>query len=482
MRHVAATTVVSAVLLLACVPGRAEDARLRAAGPVGLGYVGMYYGLTDLNGSWYVGSDYFGFPSKTWMAVADTGGSACILGTTTQWAYKEWDGQGIPLQLYPDVKFTDEGFGGMVDFAVTEAVRLMIGDFRTVDVAPNPEDPDLYTAYGQVGGPQPPSVHLAAALEPIGGGDIDFEIIGMSVMQGRVLHVDPHYLQLLRLMLFVMGGSLEQTPPPPTHPRAMFIPVTMQDFFAEPQPVEVGEHPMLPVHIRHEADDPFATRTALFDTGSPVNFVTESFAVEAGIDLNSAPDLTIELIGLGPGQQERPGWCVDALALDLGNGREGDQLVITNTAVFTIPDGSMPGGLDAILGCGPFSPSMWFEDTPVLEWYVDTRDPDNAYIIVVPAKPGDANFDNNVDGADYTIWADNYQNAGTWTECDFSGDGFVDGADYTIWADNCDGGGTVPEPAGVAFLAVVAWMICRRRGRSRPGAAAQKESPPACVR
>ena len=98
MRHVAATTVVSAVLLLACVPGRAEDARLRAAGPVGVGYVGMYYGLTDLNGSWYVGSDYFGFPSKTWMAVADTGGSACILGTTTQWAYQELEGW---LGMYP---------------------------------------------------------------------------------------------------------------------------------------------------------------------------------------------------------------------------------------------------------------------------------------------------------------------------------------------------------------------------------------------
>lgn len=463
MRRLAAMALLAA-LLPAGAPARGEDSYLPAAGPVGLGYVGMYYGLTDLTDTWYVGSDFFGFPSKTWMAVADTGASASILGTTTQAAYVAWDGQGLPMQLYPDVKFTDVGFGGTVDFKVTDPVRLMIGDFKTVGVAPNPEDPSLYTAYGQVGGPQPPSIHLAGAIDPIGGGDIDIDIIGMSVMQGRVLHVDPHYLGFLRWMLITMAGSLERPPPPASHPRALFIPVTLEGFFTEPQPVEVGDHPMLPVHIRHGPGDSFAARTAIFDTGSPATFVSESFAIEAGIDINSPYDLTIQVSGIGSGQAERPGWFVDALKLDLGNGREGDQLIITDTAVFTIPDESMPGELEAILGNGMFSPSMWFVDTSVLEWYVDTRDPENSYIIVVPAKSGDATFDDAVDGADYTIWADNYHLPGAWTEGDFNQDGFVDGADYTLWADNFEGGGgSVPEPVTVSFLAAAAWMLRRRR-------------------
>lgn len=52
--------------------------------------------------------------------------------------------------------------------------------------------------------------------------------------------------------------------------------------------------------------------------------------------------------------------------------------------------------------------------------------------------PGDANFDNIVDQADYTIWADNYNSAGPNRigTGDFNGDNDVDQADYTLWADN----------------------------------------------
>jgi hypothetical protein len=50
---------------------------------------------------------------------------------------------------------------------------------------------------------------------------------------------------------------------------------------------------------------------------------------------------------------------------------------------------------------------------------------------------GDASGDGAVNGADYTIWADNFGlQAGTFDQGDFNCDGFVDGADYTIWADN----------------------------------------------
>jgi len=79
--------------------------------------------------------------------------------------------------------------------------------------------------------------------------------------------------------------------------------------------------------------------------------------------------------------------------------------------------------------------------------------------------PGDANLDDQVDGADYTIWADNYLVTDVgWEGGDFNGDGEVDGADYTIWADHYGvGGSAVPEPATLALLAVAGLATLRRR-------------------
>ncbi|MBL9125771.1 MAG: hypothetical protein JNG90_19175, partial [Planctomycetaceae bacterium] len=59
------------------------------------------------------------------------------------------------------------------------------------------------------------------------------------------------------------------------------------------------------------------------------------------------------------------------------------------------------------------------------------------FIFSFTILPGDANRDNLVDGADYSIWADNWlHQPATFTQADFSGDGMVDGADYVLWADN----------------------------------------------
>jgi len=65
------------------------------------------------------------------------------------------------------------------------------------------------------------------------------------------------------------------------------------------------------------------------------------------------------------------------------------------------------------------------------------RPPRQEPLYAPPPLPGDANGDGAVDGADYTIWADHYQQSGGWEDGDFNGDGTVNGADYTIWADNC---------------------------------------------
>ncbi|MBX7072168.1 MAG: hypothetical protein K1X71_03390 [Pirellulales bacterium] len=84
---------------------------------------------------------------------------------------------------------------------------------------------------------------------------------------------------------------------------------------------------------------------------------------------------------------------------------------------------------------------------------------------------GDANGNGIVDGADYTIWADHFQQSPQpFWHGDFNGDGVVDGADYTLWADNFTplpsaAALPIPEPAaGVLALVgcLVGWLLFRR--------------------
>ncbi len=375
-----AVLILSGLILWVNASAVAEDVQLQAAGPIGLAYVGMYYGLTDLSDKWYVAENLVGSPSTTWHALVDTGASATILGRTTQAAYAA--GTAIPMQPYPDVKFSDVGFGGAVDFAVTQSVQVMLAGQKAAEG--DTENHSLYTVHT-------PAMTLAAARSHIGGGAIDFDIIGTSILQGQVLRVDPHSLEVLRQMLpmLTMSGSLGQSPPL-ARDGVFYVPMTMQDFCPGTPSVDVGEHPMVPIHVRKDASDPFAVQSALFDTGSPVNFISASFAADAGIDLeNDTPFDTIPISGIGGGQTECPGYYVDALALELGAGRGGDKLVISKTAVFVISDAEMPGGLKAILGNGIFSHSSEGIKTTVVEWYVDMRDGSENLIIVIP-EPGSA--------------------------------------------------------------------------------------------
>jgi hypothetical protein len=85
--------------------------------------------------------------------------------------------------------------------------------------------------------------------------------------------------------------------------------------------------------------------------------------------------------------------------------------------------------------------------------------------------PGDANFDGVVDGADYTIWADHFQQSGQkWETGDFNQDGIVNGADYTIWADHFAPGAAalpVPEPASFSLALIGALATLATRSRRR---------------
>ncbi len=61
-------------------------------------------------------------------------------------------------------------------------------------------------------------------------------------------------------------------------------------------------------------------------------------------------------------------------------------------------------------------------------------------------EPGDANGDNLIDAADYTVWRDNLGEEVPWfTRGDFDGSGLVDNADYALWA--AAYGSTLSAPA-----------------------------------
>lgn len=97
---------------------------------------------------------------------------------------------------------------------------------------------------------------------------------------------------------------------------------------------------------------------------------------------------------------------------------------------------------------------------------------------------GDTNLDGLVDGADFSFLASNFGQSGKqWTNGDFNFDGVVDGADFSLLASNfglsvasfpaslpqpseIGGlGATVPEPATLSLLTLVAGGLFARRPR-----------------
>jgi len=96
---------------------------------------------------------------------------------------------------------------------------------------------------------------------------------------------------------------------------------------------------------------------------------------------------------------------------------------------------------------------------------VDPNGATRGWIATVPMF-GDATFDDVVDGADYTAWANNYLSThATFAQGDFNFDGVVNGVDYTIWADHFAprtgilAFSPVPEPASALLIALGGSML-----------------------
>ena len=94
-------------------------------------------------------------------------------------------------------------------------------------------------------------------------------------------------------------------------------------------------------------------------------------------------------------------------------------------------------------------------------------------IVNHPALSGDGNADNVVDGLDYVVWSNHYEECGHpawsdggWAVGNYTEDDCVDGLDYVVWSNNYLQGlpaspGAVPEPTSALLLAV--GLACLRR-------------------
>ena len=82
------------------------------------------------------------------------------------------------------------------------------------------------------------------------------------------------------------------------------------------------------------------------------------------------------------------------------------------------------------------------------------------------AMAADANKDGIVDGQDFTILKARFGTPGGWADGDFNCDGFVDGQDFSVLKTHFGqtaGGAPVPEPGGLALVALGGLATMRRR-------------------
>ncbi len=103
--------------------------------------------------------------------------------------------------------------------------------------------------------------------------------------------------------------------------------------------------------------------------------------------------------------------------------------VYYNDACVEMGEGVGPDDFEGVLPKGDMILYIVAQD----EWF----NTEHSMTYRVGACAADFNEDGVVDGADYTILADNYhkENA-SWEDGDANYDGTVDGADYTVWSDN----------------------------------------------
>lgn len=116
-----------------------------------------------------------------------------------------------------------------------------------------------------------------------------------------------------------------------------------------------------------------------------------------------------------------------------------DQSEGLNFSVYPLPQGASFSPSSETEYLFKWTPSVTQKGELWITFFVKDRfnvEDQKTILIAVRQLPGDASGDGRVDGADYTVWADNAGKTNPDLRADLNGDGKVDGADYTVWADH----------------------------------------------
>jgi hypothetical protein len=151
-------------------------------------------------------------------------------------------------------------------------------------------------------------------------------------------------------------------------------------------------------------------------------------------------------------------WVEDANRQLVEIARSGMQIELAPGDVRTLTDIQWPGAV-----AGNFSPLLPYNATGevVFEAWFGAY---SAILRYTPALSGDYNGNGVVDAADFVVWRNTLNAAGTGLAADGNGDGHVDSADYQIWRSHLGDAGTglssggrftllaIPEPLALNLL------------------------------
>ena len=272
------------------------------------------------------------------QAFLDTGASGIMLSTTTA------DALGVKRAKAGEanVVFHDVGVGGSDAFHVAEPLFVFLAPFGRTG------DPDDAEEYPIAIGPVRPQVGpLAGGLLQMLTGGLD--VVGMPVMKGRVVVIDPKpvdtFGDTLRSGVYDRNG---RTPIPKTDRHVAlryesFAPYTRTEP-AGAQPPTMAENPFIDgVVVSMRAKN--VTGSWLLDTGAAASMISSAQAAKVGVKyvdgtegtgspkLAGVPEdeqFTLTIGGVG-GSKKAAGFFLDMLVIAT---REKDPLVYKKAPVF----------------------------------------------------------------------------------------------------------------------------------------------------
>lgn len=348
-------------------------------------------------------------------AYLDTGASGILLSRDTR------DLLGVAKE--PGAIFVDAGVGGDQYFEVSESLYINVADFEVSD----PMNPALYTNhYG------PWRTQLTIEDDLLIG---PLDIFGVPVMGGKIVVLDPSYLDLDTFDFKGFTAALRKPGAPDIPPVDFEVLLRYTDFLYFSHPDNIPPFPVMGYNpiiedITISYNNQVSTGNWLFDTGAQSSFISTEQAYRLGlVDADGEPivppDFTLPVGGIG-GSTEAPGYRIDSLSMDTLQGFKliygHPSLLVGDIGIIDEQTGE-PIILDGVFGSNFLDMSLTLEfdivDSPYSHIVIDTvrgvlgfdlkdiftppahcGDPNHPY------PPGDINRDCSVNQADAAILAE----------------------------------------------------------------------------